>query len=236
MLIKYNYSCSTTASVFDAIANILKKYRNIPSIIFIRDYADNMKYIHALKKSITNSFNKHGNPDRLILSFHGIPKKYIEDGDDYLERCKITKKLLTSILDYPEEKIIMSFQSKFGNIMNRSIEVFSRSDSTFSTYKTLRNTYLLLSITTAFSALIATISSLCKLPYLGAIPTLVGFYALLFLVNYLSNKKSGILATFALTGFMGYAIAPIINVMLAINSSNSIILALSGTAMEYLEE
>lgn len=117
--------------------------------------------------------------------------------------------------------------------MNRSIEVFSRSDSTFSTYKTLRNTYLLLSITTAFSALIATISSLCKLPYLGAIPTLVGFYALLFLVNYLSNKKSGILATFALTGFMGYAIAPIINVMLAINSSNSIILALSGTAMVF---
>lgn len=128
MLIKYNvktliifplypqYSCSTTASVFDAIANILKKYRNIPSIIFIRDYADNMKYIHALKKSITNSFNKYGNPDRLILSFHGIPKKYIEDGDDYLERCKITKKLLTSILDYPEEKIIMSFQSKFGKI------------------------------------------------------------------------------------------------------------------------
>lgn len=110
------YSCSTTASVFDAIANILKKYRNLPSIIFIRDYADDMKYIHALKTSIISSFNKYGYPDRLILSFHGIPKKYVLDGDDYLARCQVTKKLLTSVLDYPEDQIIMSFQSKFGKV------------------------------------------------------------------------------------------------------------------------
>ncbi|AFA41067.1 inner membrane protein [Wigglesworthia glossinidia endosymbiont of Glossina morsitans morsitans (Yale colony)] len=116
--------------------------------------------------------------------------------------------------------------------MNRSIEIFSHSSSRLSTYKVLRNTYLLLSITVAFSATVATVSSLCQLPFLGAIPTLIGFYTLLFLVNYLSDKKSGILATFALTGFMGYAIAPLISIMLAVNSS-SIILALSGTAMVF---
>ncbi|MDQ1237407.1 MAG: ferrochelatase [Wigglesworthia glossinidia] len=128
MLLEYNvkkliilplypqYSCSTTASVFDEVANILKKYRSIPSVIFIRDYADNTKYIHALKRSIKNSFNMNGYPERLILSFHGIPKKYIEDGDDYLERCKTTKKLLISVLDYPKNQIIMSFQSQFGKI------------------------------------------------------------------------------------------------------------------------
>uniref|UniRef100_A0A1B0C6T7 Ferrochelatase n=1 Tax=Glossina palpalis gambiensis TaxID=67801 RepID=A0A1B0C6T7_9MUSC len=258
MLLEYNvkkliilplypqYSCSTTASVFDEVANILKKYRSIPSVIFIRDYADNTKYIHALKRSIKNSFNMNGYPERLILSFHGIPKKYIEDGDDYLERCKTTKKLLISVLDYPKNQIIMmhlkfiklNFLSYIENklqenIMNRSIEIFSRSRSALSTHKVLRNTYLLLSITVAFSALIATITNILNLPYLGVIPTLIGFYSLLFLVNYLSNKKSGILATFALTGFMGYTIAPIINIIFSASSGKNVAFSLFGTALVF---
>ncbi|MDQ1237406.1 MAG: Bax inhibitor-1 family protein [Wigglesworthia glossinidia] len=117
--------------------------------------------------------------------------------------------------------------------MNRSIEIFSRSRSALSTHKVLRNTYLLLSITVAFSALIATITNILNLPYLGVIPTLIGFYSLLFLVNYLSNKKSGILATFALTGFMGYTIAPIINIIFSASSGKNVAFSLFGTALVF---
>ncbi|BAC24675.1 hemH [Wigglesworthia glossinidia endosymbiont of Glossina brevipalpis] len=110
------YSCTTTASVLDSVCEVIKKYRNIPSIIFIRDYADNINYINAITNSIKKSFNKNGIPEMLIMSFHGIPKKYIKDGDDYLKRCNVTKKLVLSKLNFSRKKVIMSFQSKFGNI------------------------------------------------------------------------------------------------------------------------
>ncbi|BAC24676.1 yccA [Wigglesworthia glossinidia endosymbiont of Glossina brevipalpis] len=115
--------------------------------------------------------------------------------------------------------------------MNRIIEISSKSRSNLSTNKVLRNTYLLLSMTVAFSAIVATISSIFNFTYLGAIPTLIGFYGLLFLVHRLSNKKSGIIAIFLLTGFMGYTISPLINMSINYNSGNSIILSLIGTTV-----
>ncbi len=108
------YSCSTSAAIWDAVARILIGYRRLPSINYIRDYAEHPAYIAALKHSIEQSFERHGKPDRLLLSFHGIPVRYATEGDDYPLRCKDTRDALVKALDFPEEQVMMTFQSRFG--------------------------------------------------------------------------------------------------------------------------
>lgn len=108
------YSCSTCAAIWDAVAGILTHYRRLPSINFIRDYAEHPAYISALRHSIEASFARHGQPDRLILSFHGIPQRYAREGDDYPQRCEDTRRALVAALDFPPERVMMTFQSRFG--------------------------------------------------------------------------------------------------------------------------
>ena len=90
------YSCSTVAAVWDELARILATKRAIPGISFIRDYAENPDYIKALADSVRASFAEHGEPDLLLLSYHGIPQRYADEGDDYPQRCRATCLLYTS--------------------------------------------------------------------------------------------------------------------------------------------
>ncbi len=117
------YSCSTVGAVWDELARILARkrsipgisfIRDIPGISFIRDYADNHDYINALANSVRASFAKHGEPDLLLLSYHGIPQRYADEGDDYPQRCRTTTRELASALGMAPEKVMMTFQSRFG--------------------------------------------------------------------------------------------------------------------------
>ncbi|HCJ5526175.1 ferrochelatase [Klebsiella pneumoniae] len=108
------YSCSTVAAVWDELARILAKKRAIPGISFIRDYAEHPDYIHALAASVRASFAVHGEPDLLLLSYHGIPQRYANQGDDYPQRCRDTTRELVSALGLPPERVMMAFQSRFG--------------------------------------------------------------------------------------------------------------------------
>ncbi|HDG8118199.1 TPA: ferrochelatase [Klebsiella pneumoniae] len=108
------YSCSTVAAVWDELARILAKKRAIPGISFIRDYAEHPDYIHALAASVRASFAVHGEPDQLLLSYHGIPQRYANQGDDYPQRCRDTTRELVSALGLPPERVMMTFQSRFG--------------------------------------------------------------------------------------------------------------------------
>ncbi|MBM3008566.1 ferrochelatase [Citrobacter freundii] len=108
------YSCSTVAAVWDELARILARKRGIPGVSFIRDYADDSSYIDALAKSARDSFAQHGEPDLLLLSYHGIPQRYADEGDDYPQRCRDTTRELVSVLGLPPEKVMMTFQSRFG--------------------------------------------------------------------------------------------------------------------------
>ncbi len=113
----------------------------------------------------------------------------------------------------------------------------SRSEaSILSTNKVLKNTYFLLSLTLLFSAATAGASMYFNLPHLGMIVTLIGFYGLLFLTSKLSNSAWGILAVFALTGFMGLTLGPIINMYLHAytNGSELVMTALGGTGVIFL--
>ncbi|WP_036181222.1 Bax inhibitor-1/YccA family protein [Marinomonas sp. MED121] len=99
--------------------------------------------------------------------------------------------------------------------------------------KTLRNTYGLLSITLLFSALMAGLSMSLNLPHPGIIITLVGFYGLLFMISKFQNSALGIVLVFALTGFMGITIGPILNAYLSLPNGTSLVmsaLALTGLA------
>lgn len=101
--------------------------------------------------------------------------------------------------------------------------------------KVLRNTYALLALTLFFSAITAGISMAFNLPHPGVIITLVGYFGLLFLTQALRNSAWGILSVFALTGFMGFTLGPIINMYLSLSNGGQIVMnALGGTAITFL--
>ncbi len=107
------YSAATTASSFDAVARVLKKWRVIPDIRMITDYADYPPYIKALANSIRLAQEKHKS-QQLIFSFHGIPKRFIDAGDTYQQRCETTVSLLAKELNLSTDDYILTFQSRLG--------------------------------------------------------------------------------------------------------------------------
>jgi modulator of FtsH protease len=95
----------------------------------------------------------------------------------------------------------------------------------------LRNTYLLLSMTLFFSAIVTAVSVALKLPHPGIVITLVGFFGLLYATSKLQDSAWGLLAVFALAGFMGYTLGPIVSKYLAMpNGSQIVMMAMGGTA------
>ena len=109
------YSSTTTAAVWDGLNRVLAKQRNLPEVLFIRDYADHPRYINALADCVMSSFAKNGRPDLLLISYHGIPERYVEEGDDYPLRCQKTTEALVEKLSLKEGEYRMCYQSRFGN-------------------------------------------------------------------------------------------------------------------------
>ena len=107
---------------------------------------------------------------------------------------------------------------------------------TLATNKLIKNTYMLLSMTLLFSAAMAGVSMMLNLPHPGLILTLVGFYGLLFGITKTRNSPMGIVLTFALTGFMGYTLGPILNMYMAqfANGGELIMMAMGGTGTIFL--
>lgn len=108
------YSATTTAAVFDKVTDYCGTRRHIPAIQFIKDYHDHPIYIEALADSVRHHWAVHGRADRLLMSFHGIPKPYVDKGDPYAEQCRKTAVLLASNLGLTTHEWQMSFQSRFG--------------------------------------------------------------------------------------------------------------------------
>jgi modulator of FtsH protease len=103
------------------------------------------------------------------------------------------------------------------------------------TNRVVRNTYLLLSLTLAFSALVAGASAALKLPHPGLLITLVGYFGLLFLTSRFRNSALGLAFVFALTGFMGYTLGPIVSAYLSLPNGHQIVMtAMGGTAATFL--
>ena len=108
------YSATTTAAIVDAVADELRRWRVLPELRFINDYHEHPSYIEALADSVRRYQAVHGKPDRLLLSFHGIPQDYVDAGDPYATQCYRTAALLVQALDLPEDRWQLSFQSRLG--------------------------------------------------------------------------------------------------------------------------
>jgi len=108
------YSATTTATAFDALTDALRSRRNLPALNFIRDYHDHPAYIEALATSVRDWWAEHGRAERLLMSFHGIPRRYAEAGDPYPEQCTRTARLLAEALELDEGEWLMSYQSRLG--------------------------------------------------------------------------------------------------------------------------
>jgi len=119
--------------------------------------------------------------------------------------------------------------------MYQNQSVARPSGSVISTNKVLRNTYALLALTLMFSALTAGISIVMNLPHPGLILTLVGYFGLLFLTTKFRNSALGLVFVFALTGFMGLTLGPIVNAYLNTAGGSQIVMtALGGTGVIFL--
>ena len=116
---------------------------------------------------------------------------------------------------------------------NRLEHSYARGESLISTHKVLRNTYLLLGMTLVFSSLVAFIAMSTNAPALPWWGLLVGFYALLFLTNATANSATGLLSVFALTGFLGYTLGPILNLYVGAGLGDAVVLALGATALVF---
>jgi len=108
------YSATTTAAIVDAVADELRHWRALPELRFINDYHHHPAYISALGGSVRRYWSVHGEPDKLLLSFHGIPQEYVDAGDPYAEQCYKTAELLIAALELPAERWQLSFQSRLG--------------------------------------------------------------------------------------------------------------------------
>lgn len=120
--------------------------------------------------------------------------------------------------------------------MENRVTTMTRSEaSVLSTNKVIRNTYMLLSMTLAFSAVTAGASIAFGLPHPGIILTLIGYFGLLFLTTKFRNSSLGVLFVFALTGFMGYTLGPIVSKYLSMPNGTQIVMqAMAGTAAIFL--
>ncbi|MES0370930.1 MAG: ferrochelatase [Mariprofundaceae bacterium] len=108
------YSATTTGSTFDAVADQLKQWRRVPELRMISTYHEHPAYIDALAASVRRHWKASGKSDRLLISFHGIPQRYFENGDPYPCMSKKTGRLLAEALELEEGEWLVSYQSRFG--------------------------------------------------------------------------------------------------------------------------
>jgi protoporphyrin/coproporphyrin ferrochelatase len=108
------YSATTTGSIYDAVFAFYAKVRNLPELRFVKNYHAHDGYIDALRDSVLNHWDANGRPDKLVLSFHGVPKRTLLLGDPYHCECMKTARLLAARLGLTQEQYLVTFQSRFG--------------------------------------------------------------------------------------------------------------------------
>jgi protoporphyrin/coproporphyrin ferrochelatase len=108
------YSASTTATAFDAVADHLGRMRWVPGLRFLETFHDDDGYIKALAQNVNDYWMKNGRPDRLVMSFHGVPRRTLDLGDPYHCFCQVTARLLARELGLASSQWTLTFQSRFG--------------------------------------------------------------------------------------------------------------------------
>ena len=118
------FSCATTGSIYDAVNRaalgrrcpwFFDRKRQMPALRFVPPYADHPAYINALKQSVAEAIARLSwTPDRYLITFHGIPRRYVDEGDPYRRHCEETARQLAVALDLADDEWVSGFQSRFG--------------------------------------------------------------------------------------------------------------------------
>jgi ferrochelatase len=108
------YCAATTASVYDMVFDWGLKTRTLPELRFVNHYHDEPTYIEALRASVQKHWMAHGRPDKLVMSFHGMPDRTLHLGDPYHCECHKTGRLLAEALGLQKDDYKVTFQSRFG--------------------------------------------------------------------------------------------------------------------------
>ena len=108
------YCGATVGSTFDAVAQELTQYRWVPELKFISGYHQHPLYLQAIADSIEKHIQAEGMPDKLVMSYHGTPELYLKRGDPYFCFCSQTTRLIREKLNLDEDRVLLTFQSRFG--------------------------------------------------------------------------------------------------------------------------
>ncbi len=108
------YSATSTAPIYDQLAKFQLAQREVADIRILKDYHDHPLYIEALAASVRQHWQAHAPAEKLLMSFHGIPKGYADKGDPYPQQCLQTARLLAASLELDDDQYQATFQSRFG--------------------------------------------------------------------------------------------------------------------------
>jgi ferrochelatase len=108
------YAASTTGSAIDAVGAALARMRNVPALRTVRHFHDHPAYVKAIARAVNDDWMKNGRPDRLVMSFHGLPRFSLDRGDPYHCECRKSARLIATELGWNDERTIVTFQSRFG--------------------------------------------------------------------------------------------------------------------------
>jgi len=112
------YSATTTASALDAVFDVLGRTRNVPEVRWVKHFHDHPGYIAALRDSVLEHWKRYGRAQdrggKLVMSFHGVPKRTLRLGDPYHCECQKTGRLLGQALGLAQDEYVLTFQSRFG--------------------------------------------------------------------------------------------------------------------------
>ena len=108
------YCGASTGAVFDQVSAAFRALRSVPSLRFVSSYHDDPAYIDALAESVQDHRRTYGPTSHLLMSFHGVPERYVTSGDPYREQCERTASLVARKLGLSASEWSVSFQSRFG--------------------------------------------------------------------------------------------------------------------------
>ena len=108
------YAASTTATACDVVFGEMLRMRNLPALRVIKNFHDHPGYIAASAQNIRDYWTLHGRPDKLVMSFHGLPRLMLDKGDPYHCECRKSARLIAEALELADDQYLVSFQSRLG--------------------------------------------------------------------------------------------------------------------------
>ena len=108
------FAGSTTGSTEDALAKRLRRWKPAPAVKVVKDFHDHIAYAKAIARNVNEYWMKTGRPDRLVMSFHGIPRAVVDAGDPYEKQCRESARRIADELGWNDARTLVTFQSRFG--------------------------------------------------------------------------------------------------------------------------